>query len=219
MKQTLSEQLRLAADIEQAKLEGKPVEWEFKRDDGTWVAPDATQSVGYIVGCPPEYEIRIKPITFPDPPEGREWHNPGNQTAEWFEVSKGWRPLLEGEKLNAGDQARFTYKPDVWDSSGGDFTVIKQHDTLAFRTRAPLPPPTPARVPLTAADVKPGSVFVRKEYAEDGIFYSITCLLSSCVEMHDSGNIFQVDWEELSSGWLIKPTPDSNWQPCSKPAE
>ncbi len=63
MKQTLPEQLRLAADIEQAKLDGKPKEWEIRHPS----CPDVSWSnCNYDDWSPVRaldqgWEIRIKP--------------------------------------------------------------------------------------------------------------------------------------------------------------
>ena len=42
-------------------------------------------------------EIRIKQTPIPDPPEGEEWQNPDNLTAEQIEIDDGWRLLLKSE--------------------------------------------------------------------------------------------------------------------------
>lgn len=51
-----------------------------------WSNPDFT--------LPPE-RYRIKPLAFPPKPEGMEWHNPVNLTAE--QVGDGWRLLVSAE--------------------------------------------------------------------------------------------------------------------------
>jgi len=40
---------------------------------------------------------RIKPLEFPQLPEGEEWHNPFNLTPKQIEVNKGYRLLLKSE--------------------------------------------------------------------------------------------------------------------------
>lgn len=41
--------------------------------------------------------IQIKPIAFPDAPDGEEWHNPSNYSPEFLEIDNGWRLLLTSE--------------------------------------------------------------------------------------------------------------------------
>ena len=48
------------------------------------------------VGC----EIRIKAIAFPDAPDGEEWQNPDNLTAEQVGIEDGFRLILESERPN-----------------------------------------------------------------------------------------------------------------------
>ena len=55
-------------------------------------------------------EIRIKQPPIPDPPEGEEWQNPDNLTAEQIGIDDGWRLLLKSEI----DASRFTKVCQLW---------------------------------------------------------------------------------------------------------
>ncbi len=215
MKQTLPELLRLAADIEQAKLDGKPpIKWEYLKD-GLW-------SPGYdsylILSILANYdEIRRAPLTFPDPPEGREWQNPDNLTPEQVGVPE-WRLLLRGESRDPTNQEYFS---DEWEplSSGESKDQLAG---LTYRTRAPLPAPAPARVPLTAADVPVGSA-IRGAGEIDGRGW---CIITSASETGiriwrnwDPGGQDEWRWADLMKDDVQILRPGQDWQPCSKPAE
>ena len=55
-----------------------------------------------------ESEIRIKAIAFPDAPEGEEWQNPDNLTAEQVGIEDGWRLLLVSEIYHRETSARIS---------------------------------------------------------------------------------------------------------------
>ena len=112
---------------------------EFNPYSGHW-------SVNYIAGQPGDfYRMKIpsgfryrKAITepawsLPSPPEGHKWHRP-DWTADM--LPEGYRPLLDGEKIDDGDEYRFD---DIrWiprPSSGSSVSKSSSH----HRTKRPLP--------------------------------------------------------------------------------
>ncbi len=206
MKQTLPEQLRLAAEI----LEKDLIFEACGKDETMWFAPTRPyHSENYPhVYIRLGYEIRIKPLTFPDPPEGREWHNPQELTADAVGVPE-WRLMLKGEKCCDGS---FYYGCTGWtDSGNGDSGAS---ESMTYRTRAPLPAPTPARVPLTAADVPVGSVF-RHQSAAEYCWANLQSVNGEFVKIDDE----KFEWVRLhEGGWLIQ-RPGQDWTECSKPAE
>jgi len=89
-------------------------------------------------------EYRIKPQVFPDAPEGEQWFNPFNLSAEKFEINKGWRPLLVSEHCE-GDFK----KPQVdYDCIAG---IQRERRFRTFRTKLPLPQ---AAKKLTIAEIE-----------------------------------------------------------------
>ena len=89
-------------------------------------------------------EYRIKPEVFPDAPEGEQWFNPFNLSAEKFEINKGWRPLLVSEHCE-GDFK----KPQVdYDCIAG---IQRERRFRTFRTKLPLPQ---AAKKLTVAEIE-----------------------------------------------------------------
>ncbi len=209
MKQTLPEQLRLAADIREKNLP-----WNVR------VSPTAEWEVSFNGGdnhlefCLYKgYEIRRAPLTFPDPPEGREWRNPENLTPEQVGVPE-WRLLLRGESRDPTNQEYFS---DEWEplSSGESKDQLAG---LTYRTRAPLPAPAPARVPLTAADVPPGS-FVRCNSDPETDWCPVVNVHNKGVMIiTDHGEVILVTWMRLFMDSKIL-RPGQDWQPCSKPSE
>ncbi len=83
----IADQFELASKILRENLE-----WEFKTKDDLW-SYSGGGNLGFLIGK--GYEIRIKPSSFPPPPEGRKWHNPENFTPE--NVGKKYRLLLPNE--------------------------------------------------------------------------------------------------------------------------
>jgi len=93
MKQTIPDKLRLIADIEQSIIDGKQVEWEVRRGIGTFRKPTYISARFYA--DLDDVEIRLKPSSFPPPPEGCQWHNPEGLTPE--QVGKKFRLLISTE--------------------------------------------------------------------------------------------------------------------------
>ena len=89
-------------------------------------------------------EYRIKPQVFPDAPEGEEWFNPFNLSAEKFEINKGWRPLLVSERCEISPK-RFD---DHYDCIAG---ILLDKRFQTFRTKLPLPQ---AAKKLTIAEIE-----------------------------------------------------------------
>jgi len=82
--------------------------------------------------------IRVKPLKFSKPPEGEEWHNPANLTADQIEVDKGYRLLLKSEIGNKEiNHPLFrkceTFRSSWWKGSWGGC------DGATYRTKVPLP--------------------------------------------------------------------------------
>lgn len=71
------------------------------------------------------WQYRIKPLTFPSPPEGEAWQNPDNLTAE--QVGEGYRLLLQSEVhvdhedfsiLSGWSKKRGRWMDKLWGASG-----------------------------------------------------------------------------------------------------
>ena len=79
--------------------------------------------------------IRLKPWSLPPPPDGMKWHRD-----DWTEemLPEGWRPLLEGERIQSGDEGI---------ASGVGFSLIRtcvgNLPEFQARTKRPLPQPDP----------------------------------------------------------------------------
>jgi hypothetical protein len=87
------EQAKEFLPLIQAWADGKDLQIKFI-GTGKWedINPKA-----FLVFDKDPSEYRIKPLEFPVPPEGDEWHNPFNLTPEKFEVDKGYRPVTREE--------------------------------------------------------------------------------------------------------------------------
>lgn len=207
MKQTLPEQLRLAADLYK-----KP----YRYQTGSMIHKFSSLETEDIETClkngweilPPE------PLTFPDPPEGKQWHNPQGLTANQVEVNDGWRLVLSDEPSSAADNqwASSTKTWHIWGKRDSGYPM--KDYACTYRTRAPLPAPVPARVPLTAVDVPPLSCYRQTSDTERwGVFLGVN---PSGAFMGDDDHVRWIDLMEKFE--ILRPT-SSYWQPCSKPAE
>lgn len=112
----------------QALTEGKIIEsdlgsgWQSRRE------PDFT--------LPPDF-YRIRPASFPPKPEGREWHNPDNLTAE--QVKDGYRLLVKDEINNSCEYMKQIHK---WDGESWDDSRWSGSEK-SFTYRCPLSTPYP----------------------------------------------------------------------------
>lgn len=105
---------------------------------------------------PESYQV-APPQPIPNPPIGKEWHNPQNLNYRKVGFDNGWRLMLKGELTQLG-------RYEFWD--GGTFvvgyaarqaigTVINERVTC--RTKEPLPIEKKI-VPLKLEDIKPGDI-------------------------------------------------------------
>ena len=59
--------------------------------------------------------IRIKQTPIPDPPDGEEWQNPDNLTAEQIGIDDGWRLLLKSEiDINNSEWVCYSWMQGQW---------------------------------------------------------------------------------------------------------
>ncbi len=63
------------------------------------------------------WEIRIQQTPIPNPPDGQQWQNPDNLTAEQIGIDDGWRLLLKSEVDPQGNFA--CCQPWIWDDHQG----------------------------------------------------------------------------------------------------
>lgn len=164
-------------------------------------------------------EYRIKPWSLTRHIEGfrpladnEAWHR-----SDWEKemLPAGWRPLLDGERYEAG--CAEILMNDGWETVNHSAYVVKDNVTR-LRTTRPMPPPKKI-VPLGPDDVPPGSVFRdndptrpqdRKTWTspaavlDDGVFLVMRV-----------GSLRKAPWVELMKNQQIK-RPSEEWLPCSK---
>lgn len=115
---------------------GNGAQWQFATltRPEAWHDPDPGFDLRRAVEQ--KYHIRLKPWVLPPAPEGREWY----RGAEFTEIDllDGFRPLLSGERVCAGDEAwldgAWRHTRVMWESNGVP---------LKHRTKRPLPEPDP----------------------------------------------------------------------------
>jgi hypothetical protein len=111
MKPDIIEQLKICIEIEQAKKDGNPIEWEFSGiEPDDWLKP---RHSGPIYWLSQGHEIRLKPWTLGRSvngftlADGQEWHRQDGWAKEM--LPDGYRPLLLGESYIADDEYYSTF--------------------------------------------------------------------------------------------------------------
>jgi len=148
--------------------------------------------------------------TPPEPPEGRQWHNP---TKECWEDGK--RALLEGETTVGGVDEFRALSGSVW------MMVFPPEEcaiTLA-RTSRPLPEATYNIVPLEFSDINPGDRFRMKGYDRQWWVVAYAgevdiSLLNTCHSRQISSHC--PTYRTLAERWERCPFGSNEWIPCSK---
>lgn len=108
---------------------------------------------------------------FPNPPEGEEWHNPGNLTPE--QVGEGYRLLLKGEVKVRGEGVKFIecFGENAW-SDNWEGSLSKR--TYRLPTSIPFhweAPKAPIYIPFTYETIQPHLGRVVK--SKDGTTYAL----------------------------------------------
>lgn len=152
----------------------------------------------------------------PEPPEGMKWHREDGWTKEM--LPEGYRPLLEGEELEAGTD-QFNFRPaETWRTVDGlaeANATSEYRDDWHFRTARPLRKPK-TYIPLEAKDVPPLSCFRHKVW--DKGQYAVPCVFTDAISIAFGNECMEWTWKELlDEEWQIL-RPGSDWQPCRKEA-
>jgi hypothetical protein len=158
-------------------------------------------------------------VTFTDgklnPPPFGQWHKPSHDNYEERDFPSGYRPLLEGEEIQEGDE--FKLHP-------GDYRAHTPKNSLNIgkklnsgegwsphRTRRPLPaPPAEEWVPLTAEDISPGSAL----RTEGNPTWGLILGTGSHVITSSWGNTIR--YSDLVDNFEILHPGQTEWQPCKK---
>lgn len=132
------------ADLKAAHAAGKTIQTRNNGAIERW--HDDPNPVWH--GCPENY--RIKPLEFPEPPEGRVYHNPKGVTADQVGVPSH-RLLLVGESVELEDE--FWTISQSWKKTvREEAELVSGNEPWTYRTLRPLPTPK-KRVPLVRKDV------------------------------------------------------------------
>jgi hypothetical protein len=130
-------------DIIQGFAEGKKIQFNWC---GSWLNADYSQITLQL--SPPDSpcrtiqkSVRIKPMEFPQPPEGEEWHNPEGFDTTKVEVDKGYRLLLKSEIGEKTESHPLRCKCDTFNRVyktwlDGHWGKCSQR---TYRTKVPLP--------------------------------------------------------------------------------
>lgn len=202
-----------------AASKGADIEFQNRNLMGCWIL-QPTPSWDWF-----QYDYRIKEEKFPDPPEGEEWHNPGNLTLEQVGMKDGWRLAFKSElngKLATGCAPRELPIGTVemwcsnaeWDEGqNGLEGTIKD---MTYRTKLPLPA-KPKLIPWEAKDVPP-ICFVRSRTNSHKDMSALVIGIDpeGCEFLRDQRRLVElVEWRELFNYWEYS-TDRITWKPCSK---
>lgn len=84
---------------------------------------------------PPFPVVKVESL-FPDPPAGKNWHNPDNLTPEEVGIADGWRLCLAQEYCKIPDEYR---QNGAWVRGYPAIRIRYMDLTDTYRTKAPLP--------------------------------------------------------------------------------
>ncbi len=185
---------------------------QFRAGIAGWFDCDAPHLIPASVDTLTNGGFRIKPDEFPQPPEGKEWHNPENLTPEQVGVSEGWRLLLKDAERALESGTEFLMQDGRW-GRFTDYHGMSRLDNRTYRTRRPLPAP-PKLVPLEAEDI-PAVCWIRdgagKEIHNLVLRVRPTGVGVAYVTGHSFEALFR-DGAEYSED-------RRTWKPCSKEAK
>jgi len=217
-------------DLKAAHAAGKTIQCNAKANKGKdyeesgWVDADLPKDWSN-----PGLNFRIKPLEFPEPPVGEQWHNPAGVTAEQVEIDKGYRLLTKSENLSARED-RFQLRPEgdreAWIKGSGIWDGHKNCGDaggITYRTRLPLPTPK-KRVPLDRNEWINGApwfVRLKPKQPEDDTRLSV-CM----VTMVNGNGIYSASgggsdfWTFEGAASDLERTKDGvTFEPCDKEAE
>lgn len=161
----------------------------------------------------PVSSYRIKPLSFPEPPEAQAWHNPDGLNAEQIGVNDGWRLLLDGEEIHPQDEYFFA---DEWDLTcakiGQRVGVGLYNADYTMRTKRPLPTP-PKRVPLETSDLPPVCWLRYKDNANCA--HLVLWVGKYAVHISANSPSYPTFSELFRDGWQYS-ADRVNWKPCHK---
>lgn len=166
----------------------------------------------------PEEALELVKWELPQPPTGKVWHSNFEWTEDMLpQMPLKFRPLLEGELIEVGDQ---WLQHGVWHAHSRDDSYLTSSvgtaataGFLPTRTSRPLPPETKI-VPLEAADVPVGAEFINPA----GVRYSYTWISDEGVRV--SGFPRETPWYVLKLGrWNIDRNDGKGPVPCEKEVE
>lgn len=138
----------------------------------------------------------------PAPPAGKRWHREDFCEAD---LPEGWRPLLEGEDIHAGDE--WLTCSGVWQSQmsfekGGLYSGVQKH-----RTRRPLPS-TPVMVPW---DFESAPMELKVKRKSDGRLARIdSCPDGVALFWSKNGN----SWQQFTFAELLSDFVQLDGSPC-----
>jgi hypothetical protein len=142
--------------------------------------------------------LKEQPLTLPDPPEGEEFLNTYNLTAEQFALEPGVRPRMKSER---GQQPN---DDEYWCSVNcprKPAYLITRIDSNTYRTRAPIPT-KPVLVPFGPEDVKPGDTIQPADKSFESLIIYKNDVVIGFIRLDHVER--QRTWANLQSeGWLI----------------
>lgn len=199
-------------EIQYAPIE-QPDKWcEFYGDTPNW-------SSSHLIWGP-------KPLTFPAPPEGEEWHNPDNLTPG--QVGEGYRLLLKSEISYKRERMSiiemWVRKFNRWDASGWSGCIDSHTHRVPASTPFHWDKPKTIRVPLGPEDVPPGSVIRGLAEANSNGWSLITSCSTEGLRVWRSPDFHhnKITWDEAMWHWqILRPgrDPVTGWEPCWKEVE
>lgn len=205
------QQIRLAADIIEARKAGREPKWDVRGNgnlaDIWFPHEDKSSPLKHILSG---FTIRLTPWTLPPcPVEGRQWH----REKEWKEdmLEGGWRPVMVGEITQKGDE--------VWANGSGPWdSVLKGTDVspamVRIRTRRPALPVQPVVRAWNCPSDVPGPVcWLKSNIGRESMVLEV---YHDGVMLNDGADLA---WSKLAN-WQYSTTRNgADWHPCTVEAQ
>lgn len=157
---------------------------------------------GELVGVASTEDDEIKPLEFPAPPSGEEWHNPDGLTPEQVEISYEWRLLLSSE-IQPTPTHKYGCDCEIWQGRWvGETSNWGASRVCTYRTRRPLPPPK-KRVPLGGSDLTPVAWY--SQHPDTASLIVAVC--ERGFQVGDTRKENFITWEQAAN------EPGSTWSP------
>lgn len=190
--------------------------------DGEYPGSSAVDNLIYACPNPAPFRVTFDADGKINPPPFGQWWLAKQFVPEM--LAEGHRPMLEGEKIQGGDE--YSHNSKRWrahptgqlTSAIGCRLTPDSVTWVLHRTKRPLPPaPVEEWVPLSAEDVPPGSVFRHQSRHSPRLRQFVEVCDTGVSWVESDGQLRHCYFSLLADEWQILRPGQTEWAPCRKP--